>query len=514
MRRGLVLADRYEIDQPIARGGMGEVWRAYDKLLDRRLAVKFIFVSLADVSDELKDRFEQEARSTAWLDHPGVPIVHDLGEHYDERRGHSFYLVMQYLDGVTLDHLIDAHGTLPVPWVAFIAAQVCAVLSVAHQRPLVHRDLKPSNLMLCNDGSVKILDFGVAVGLAPGDVRRTSTGEGAPYTPGYASPEQMYGNPCPQSDLYSLGCVLYELLTGRQVFPADTPYEVLRRHEDDVPEPPRRLRPDLPVALDALVLQMLAKHPAERPASAHEVYERVVDFVTDLEPLPGSVDLAAQTSHLMRLYASVQARIRPAPASASAPSSVERASEPVELPTRELVAKTRVEAADLAAEGRYTQAAELLSDMVEPAKIALGEDWEVLHLQLDLASMLDQGGDHRRALPAYRTAAVGLAEWYGPDDEKVLHCREREAVCASQLGDTGEAVHLLEMLLADISRIDPYDDMALRVRERIGRLHLSAGHTSHGREELSDLLTDIRVTVGDDHPQIPVLEALLAEIPA
>ncbi|MFD0854265.1 serine/threonine-protein kinase, partial [Actinomadura adrarensis] len=181
MRRGLVLAERYELDQPIGRGGMGEVWRAYDKLLDRRLAIKFLTVPGADIGDpaDLVGRFEQEARSTAWLEHPGVPTVHDIGEHHDATRGHCLYIVMQYIDGMTLDHVIDAHETLPVPWVALVAAQVSAVLAVAHQRPLVHRDLKPSNLMLCPDGSVKVLDFGVAVGLAPGDARRTATGAGA-----------------------------------------------------------------------------------------------------------------------------------------------------------------------------------------------------------------------------------------------------------------------------------------------------------------------------------------------
>jgi serine/threonine protein kinase len=524
VRRGLVLADRYELDQPIGRGGMGEVWRAYDKLLDRRLAVKFILVHESDMSDELTGRFEQEARSTAWLDHPGVPTVHDIGEHYDEGRGHSLYLVMQYVEGITLDHLIDAHETLPVPWVALIAAQVCAILSVAHERPLVHRDLKPSNLMLCGDGTVKILDFGVAVGLAPTDVRRTSTGVGAPFTPGYAAPEQMYGSPSPQSDLYSLGCVLYELLTGRQVFPANTVYEMMRRHEDDVPEPPRRLRPQIPVTLETLVLQLLAKQPADRPAGAREVYERVLDLVTDLEPLPGTVDLTAQPSRLARMYGSVQSRIRVTtkgavtvtPKAAAAPKATAaqppaRSDRPHELPTLEEVAKARVEAADLAAEGRYTQAAELLSDLAEPARIALGDDSGVLALRLDLAAMLYEGGDYRRALPAYRAITIDLAEWYGPDDDKVLHCREHEAACAAQLGDTDEAIRLLSALLADVTQADPYDDLAFRVRERLGRLRLSSGQTVQAKQELSDLLTDLR-TASDGHPQIAILEALLADI--
>ncbi|MFI0348916.1 protein kinase [Actinomadura sp. 9N407] len=507
MRRGLVLAGRYELDQPIGRGGMGEVWRAYDQLLDRRLAVKFILAPEAGTDRDLIGRFEQEARSTAWLDHPGVPTVYDLGEHQDDARGPALYLVMQYVEGVTVDHLIDAHGTLPVSWVALIAAQVCAVLAVAHQRPLVHRDLKPSNLMVCADGSVKVLDFGVAVGLAPDDTRRTSTGVGAPYTIGYTAADQMYGSPSPQSDLYSLGCVLYELLTGRRVFLGETPYEVMRRHEDDAPESICRQRPETPVAFETLVLQMLAKQPADRPADAQRVFDRVLEFVTDLEPLPGTVDITAAPS---RLYGSVQARIRPAdkpPRPTPAPVVLPVA-EPVKLPSPEEVAQTRVEAADLASAGRFTQAAELLSDLAEPALLALGDDDSgVLALRLDLAEVLYQGGDYRRAIPAYRAASVDLAEWFGPDDDKVLHCREQAAVCQAQLGETGEAIRLLEALLADIS--DPYDDMSLRVRERTSRLHLAAGRTVQGRQELQELLADIQDAYGDDHPQVPGIVELL-----
>jgi tetratricopeptide (TPR) repeat protein len=175
------------------------------------------------------------------------------------------------------------------------------------------------------------------------------------------------------------------------------------------------------------------------------------------------------------------------------------------------VAKARVEAADLAAEGRYTQAAELLSDLAEPARIALGDDSGVLALRLDLAAMLYEGGDYRRALPAYRAITIDLAEWYGPDDDKVLHCREHEAACAAQLGDTDEAIRLLSALLADVTQADPYDDLAFRVRERLGRLRLSSGQTVQAKQELSDLLTDLR-TASDDHPQIAILEALLADI--
>ncbi|SFN62844.1 Serine/threonine protein kinase [Actinomadura madurae] len=497
MRRGDLLGerDRYELDQAIGRGGMGEVWRAYDRFLDRRLAVKFTRVT----DESLVGRFEQEARSAAWFEHPGVPTVYDFGSHNG-----CFYLVMQYVEGMTIDHVLDAEDNLSISWAALIAAQVCAVLNVAHRRPLVHRDLKPSNLMLCPDGSVKVLDFGAAVGLGPGDVRRTTTGLGAPYTPGYTAMEQVYGSPGPQSDLYSLGCVLYEMLTGRQVFPGATPYEVLRRHEDEPPTPPRVLRPDTPPGLDVLVLRLLAKQPGDRPANADEVYHRLLEFVSSLEPLPGIVDTIAP----QHLYAAAVSRIR----LTGAPSTA-RVEERVELPTLDEVVQARAEAADLADEGRYTQAAEILSDLTEPARLALGdEDAEYMGLRLDLADLLFRGGDYRRAVHAYRAAAVSLAEWYGPDDKHVLDCREQEAVCLARVGATVMALDHLQELLDDLSSANPYDALTLRVRERIGRLKLAAGETEQGRKELTELLADLTGLYGDDHPQIPGLRTLLDDL--
>ncbi|CNG70387.1 Probable serine/threonine-protein kinase PknB [Mycobacterium tuberculosis] len=497
MRRGDLLGERerYELDQAIGRGGMGEVWRAYDRFLDRRLAVKFTRVS----DESLVGRFEQEARSTAWFEHPGVPTVYDFGSHDG-----CFYLVMQYVEGTTVGHVLDAEERLSISWSSLIAAQVCAVLNVAHRRPLVHRDLKPSNLMLCPDGSLKVLDFGAAVGLGPGDVRRTTTGLGAPYTPGYTAMEQVYGSPSPQSDLYSLGCVLYEMLTGRQVFIGTTAYEVLRRHEDEAPTPPRVLNPDLPPALDALVLQLLAKQPGDRPANADDVYHRLLRFVSSLHPLPGIVDAIAP----QHLYATAISRIQ---ISGNVPPP--RQEEPAELPTPDEVVQARAEAADLAEAGRYTQAAELLSGLTEPTRLALGDDNpEYMGLRLDLADVLFQGGDYRRAVHAYRAAAVTLSEFYGPDDPHVLNCREQEAVSQAHLGATGSALTHLQELLDDLSPGSPYDTLALRVRERIARLKLAAGRTDEARKELTELLADITSRYSDEHPQVEGLRTLLYDL--
>jgi tetratricopeptide (TPR) repeat protein len=187
--------------------------------------------------------------------------------------------------------------------------------------------------------------------------------------------------------------------------------------------------------------------------------------------------------------------------------------EPVELPTRQEVVQARAEAGDLAGEGRYTQAAELLSDLTVPAGLALGEDdAEYMGLRLDLADVLFRGGDYRRAVRAYRAAAVALAEFEGPDGSHVLKCREQEAVCLAHLGATATALDRMRELLDDLSGAGPYDPLALRFRERIGRLKLAAGQTDQARKELTELLAELTDLYGDGHPQVPGLRELLGDL--
>jgi tetratricopeptide (TPR) repeat protein len=185
----------------------------------------------------------------------------------------------------------------------------------------------------------------------------------------------------------------------------------------------------------------------------------------------------------------------------------------VELPTLGEVVQARAEAADLADAGRYTQAAELLSDLTEPARLALGDDdTEYIGLRLDLADVLFQGGDYRRAVHAYRAAAVTLAEWYGPDDPHVLNCREQEAVSQAHLGATGTAITSLRELLDDLSDANPWDPLVLRLRERVARLKLAAGKTEQARKELTELHAHITGLRGDDHPQATAIRMLLQDL--
>ncbi|PWK80866.1 non-specific serine/threonine protein kinase [Lentzea atacamensis] len=287
----MLIADRYEIDDlPLGRGGMGAVHEGRDLRLDRRVAVKLLRLPGSD--DEVRQRFAREARIVAKLEHPGVPVLYDFGT-YDQR----LFQVMQFVDGVTVADLVQEFGPLPEAWAATIAAQAAAVLTEAHEHGICHRDLKPTNLMLCPDGAVKVLDFGLAL-LRESDVAPFSRAGQILGTPSYMAPEQIQrGTAEPRSDLYALGCVLHEMLTGEQLFTGPTAYAVFDKH---VKEPPRRLRS----TLDPIVQRMLAKEPADRPATARDVFADLQGFAQNPPPLPGFVQNASTAA----MYASVQLR--------------------------------------------------------------------------------------------------------------------------------------------------------------------------------------------------------------
>jgi non-specific serine/threonine protein kinase len=291
-----IVADRYQITSPIGRGGMGEVWEGRDLRLNRPVAVKLINPVGSVREQEARRRFNREARITARLRHPGVPVVYDFGD--DDG---ALFLVMEALPGETVGKLKDEITPLPVPWAALIGAQVCAVLAAAHQADLIHRDVKPENLVLCRDGTVKVIDFGVATSLGPGEFSAiTQTGQ-IPGSIRYMAPELLEGEPAGRAgDLYTVGCVLYELLTGHRPFEAPDPLEELDRSRREPPPPMH----DVPAELEALTLRLLAKTPAHRPSTALEVYRRLRPWAHDLPPLPGWIDpgLSTDPAHL---YAAV-----------------------------------------------------------------------------------------------------------------------------------------------------------------------------------------------------------------
>jgi serine/threonine protein kinase len=295
----MVIGDRYVLDDlPLGQGGMGAVYGGHDKHLDRKVAVKFLrFPGGHD--EELEQRFMREARILARLEHAGAPVLYDFGT-FDQR----LFQVMQFIDGVTVADLVSEHGPLPVPWAAAIAAQACAVLTAAHTLSICHRDLKPTNLMLCPDGSVKVLDFGLAM-LREADVTQFTRIGQILGTPAYMSPEQIQrGLAGPRSDLYALGCVLHEMLTGRQLFTGPTDYAVFEKQVNELPPEV----PGAPRELNRLIAGLLEKRPEDRPADANTLYESLQPFAVDLPMLPGFLTPPSVPSP-GRMYARVVGRV-------------------------------------------------------------------------------------------------------------------------------------------------------------------------------------------------------------
>ncbi|GGM27808.1 protein kinase [Dactylosporangium sucinum] len=496
-----VINGRYELEAlPVAKGGMGEVWFGHDIRLDRPVALKFVRFPEGTPDEQLTRRFVRESRIAARLEHPGVPAVYDAGVH-DGRP----YLVMQRINGISVSDLIAEQGQLPVGWAAAIAAQTCAVLSVAHGASLVHRDLKPGNLMLEPDGSVKVLDFGLAMAIDLTDFSKiTNTGQ-VIGTPAYMAPEQILaGLSGPSSDLYALGCTLHEMLCGQPVFAGSTSYTLMNKQVAERPEAVRTLRPEVPVEIDELVLALLQKKPEDRPASADDVYARLLPFAADLRPLPGVLNPPSAPSPA-RMYAAVLSRVF-ATTSPSAP--VPPVADRVTAPTGGDLAEVRAEADRLIGQSRYNQAADLLAGAVEQAGDA-GDD--TLRLRQEYADALFESGDYHRAAPAYRQLVDDLTTRHGPDAAPVLTCRLREATCQALLGHTTQALRQLQELLEDERAVFGDDDSrVLDLRRQIGLLQLGAGQRRAAEQTLTSLLEDLRRIHSPDHPAIAGTADLLA----
>ncbi|MBW3574470.1 MAG: Stk1 family PASTA domain-containing Ser/Thr kinase [Actinobacteria bacterium] len=255
---------RYELHRRIARGGMADVFLARDSLLDRPVAVKVLFPEFA-TDPTFVQRFRREAQAAANLSHPNIVSVYDWGE-----EGGTYFIVMEYVEGPSLAQLIRDEGRIEPERAADITADVAAALGFAHRNGVVHRDVKPGNVIISPNGQVKVADFGIARAVSTqenltqaGTVMGTAT---------YFSPEQARGEAVdPRSDVYSLGVVLYEMLTGRPPFTGDSPVAVAYKHVQETPQPPRARNPRIPGALEAIVLQAMAKDTAERYASAEDL---------------------------------------------------------------------------------------------------------------------------------------------------------------------------------------------------------------------------------------------------
>ncbi|WP_406312620.1 serine/threonine protein kinase [Streptosporangium sp. NBC_01639] len=514
MGRGTIIDGRYELDPHSRRsGGMGEVWFGYDNRLDRQIAIKFIRADRfpdGRPDEDLARRFVRESRITARLEHPGVPTVYDCGPY-----GEDLYMVMQLVKGCPVSALLD-ETRVPVAWAVAIAAQVCSVLAVAHANSLVHRDLKPGNLMLCPDGTVKVLDFGIAAALATTDTTTlTRTGE-VLGTPSYMAPEQaMTGMAGPQSDLYSLGVILDEMLAGDNQFAAPTALATMRNHTDATPRPLRTRRRDVPEGLERLVLWLLAKKPEKRPRSADVVYERLLDFCHELPTFPGYVNLDAP--HPVRMYATVVGRMTSPPpvgnrrpAHPVRPARIRQAGGLAQI-GREDVQRAREEAEALKAASRFGQAADVLAEIVGLAAGWFGPtSSDVVDLRIELAEALFLAGDYRRAVPEFQRLAADVAAVEGPDNNLALRCRLMEANCHAAVGETDLALAQLRRLLADEIRFGADRERVLELRCQIGLMEFGSGNRARAKGTLVGLLPDLERMYGSQHTDVAEVRAILA----
>lgn len=267
---GTILSGRYEILEEIGKGGMAHVYKAHCRLLNRTVAVKVLRNDL-EGGEEFTERFNIEAQSAAGLTHPNIVSIYDVGE--DNGR---HYIVMEYIEGVTLKEYIKEHGRLSNFEAASIASQICGALEAAHTKNIVHRDIKPHNIMITSDNLVKVTDFGIARASSGSTLQAGDSILGSVH---YISPEQARGGyvDC-KSDIYSLGIVLYEMLTGSVPFESDSPIAVAMKHLEEKPKNPCELNPDVPEELQEIVLKAMSKETRNR-------YQTVGAMKSDLEAI-------------------------------------------------------------------------------------------------------------------------------------------------------------------------------------------------------------------------------------
>jgi serine/threonine protein kinase len=267
-----ILANRYQLGELLGSGGMAVVYRARDLTLERNVALKILRKDFTS-DHALRKSFHQEAKAAANLTHHNIVTVHDFG--FDSGR---IFIVMEYVPGDHLKNILSKHGAYPISEALALISQACAGVGYAHRTGVIHCDIKPHNLLITPDGQLKVADFGIAralASIAPNEKTEVMWG-----SPQYFSPEQAAGiSPSPASDVYSLGVVLYELLTNKLPFKGNSPQELARLHRQALPISPRQFNPAIPSKLEGIIHKSLAKEPSNRYRNANQLGEVINQFV-------------------------------------------------------------------------------------------------------------------------------------------------------------------------------------------------------------------------------------------
>ncbi|MFF3497309.1 serine/threonine-protein kinase [Streptomyces sp. NPDC002795] len=443
MRAGDVFAGRYELIEPIGKGGMAQVWRAKELPTGRDAAVKVLRPDSEDLEqldtqeqlaelDMLRGRFRREATLLGRLRHPGIPELYGQGSHQGMP-----YLAMRLVTGLTLHKFLAEHAPLPLAVAAAVAAQVADALACAHTHPVVHRDLKPQNIMISDEGVGTLLDFGIAKPLESGATQYTRHGSTL-GSRGYQAPEQILEKePTALTDIYCFGCVCYELFAGRPPFVIDNEKGLIEQHLRATPLPPSLYAAGIPEVLDDLILRMLSKRPERRPAVGE-----VLDVVSSFTPRQGDPEPRP------RLHPDPTAPFRlPAAAPAERPAAPPPSSSGYEewLDAREIEGLCEAAEGEIDA-GVPDDAVRRIAGLAHRVRKEWGSRRPLVQRVWSLAAEgLRLAGDCGAAADLYRGIADGLVHGDGPEaraERGIL--RLRVAECRLAFGEIEAAIGVIE----------------------------------------------------------------------
>jgi serine/threonine protein kinase len=510
-----VLAERYRVDGLLGPGGQGAVWHGYDERLDRKVAVKLLHpptpptaafspaeaADLADDAERARQRFLREIRTTARLELPGIPAIYDTG--VDPASG-RIYLVMQLLDGATLAQSLETHDYRQAPptfeWAAAIGAQIAATLIEVHRADVVHRDIKPANVIVTRSGLVKLLDFGVAILRGRGALPRLTHVIQTVGTAEYMSPEQCVNSLVgPASDIYSLGAMLHELITGQAPFRATPVKSIAEHHMRVAPAPVSTLRSGVPSALEELVLAMLAKHAPDRP-TAGQVYGQLLPLAASPN---ADVDADGEDRDPSRPF---RRPFAPPDRDRRAPSAPKTTLVPI---TASEADELREHAQQLVAADQPQQAIELLRVGVDRA----GDPQTALDLRYALGFTLYYADEHTKASALFARLHKDLTAKYGPNDPQAIDASFFAGISYAETGRAAQALDHLRHYLDhhDDERPDEGDPLeaefiAARMLAELGRIDEARAEYNRLRRTLLDSYGAESVHVESLERQISLLD--------